>query len=141
MHLVSWVHPRGAELRQAGISLRRICELAARGKMTDDSSMLFRRFEPMLLSRVRHGTANLVQFCGEQFYVEVKYDGEHFLLHRGPGGEMRYFSRAKNDFTKTIAPVLDHRINSFFAPSVESCILDTELLLWDTIDEKYGFFF
>ncbi|MCP9257530.1 DNA ligase 4 [Dirofilaria immitis] len=139
--LVSWVHPNGAALYQSGVSLRKICDLATEGKMTDDSTMLFRRFEPMLLSRIRHGTSNvydkLVHFCGHEFYVELKYDGEHFLLHRGPNCEMRYYSRVQNDFTNTIAPVLDHRINPYFAPSLESCILDTELLLWDTIIEKY----
>lgn len=58
-HLVSWVHPNGVELRQAGVSLRQICQLAAEGKMSDDSSILFRRFEPMLLSRIRYGSANV----------------------------------------------------------------------------------
>ncbi|CAG9534929.1 unnamed protein product [Cercopithifilaria johnstoni] len=140
-NLISWIHPNGAELYQSGVSLREICDLAAEGKMTDNSSMLFRRFEPMLLSRIRHGTGDvynkLVRFCGQEFYVELKYDGEHFLLHRGPNCEMRYYSRVQNDFTNTIAPILDHRINPYFAPSVESCVLDTELLLWDTIDERF----
>lgn len=80
----------------------------------------------------------LVQYCGEQFYLEVKYDGEHFLIHRGEAGQMRYFSRAQNDFTDTIAPNLNHRIDSFFADGLKNCILDVELLLWDTIDECYG---
>uniref|UniRef100_A0A915Q309 DNA ligase IV n=1 Tax=Setaria digitata TaxID=48799 RepID=A0A915Q309_9BILA len=140
-HLLNWVHSNGVALYQSGVSLRKICNLAMEGKITDNSSMLFRCFEPMLLSRIRHGTGNvydkLVRFCGQQFYVELKYDGEHFLLHRGPDGKMRYYSRVQNDFTNTISPVLDHRINPCFAPSVESCILDTELLLWDTIDEKF----
>uniref|UniRef100_A0A0R3RIX4 DNA ligase IV n=1 Tax=Elaeophora elaphi TaxID=1147741 RepID=A0A0R3RIX4_9BILA len=140
-NLVSWIHPNGAALYQSGFSLREICDLAMEGKMTDNSSMLFRRFEPMLLARIRHGTGDvydkLVHFCGQEFYVELKYDGEHFLLHRGPNCEMRYYSRVQNDFTNTIAPMLDHRINPYFAPSVESCILDTELLLWDTIDERF----
>ncbi|EFO22713.2 hypothetical protein LOAG_05773 [Loa loa] len=140
-NLVSWIHPNGAALYQSGVSLRKICDLIVEGKMTDNSSMLFRRFEPMLLSRIRHGSGDvydkLVRFCGQEFYVELKYDGEHFLLHRGPSCEMRYYSRVQNDFTNSIAPVLDHRINPYFAPSLESCILDTELLLWDTIDEVF----
>lgn len=139
--LVSWIHPNGATLYQSGVSLREICNLAAEGKMTNNSSMLFRRFEPMLLSRIRHGTGDvydkLVHFCGQEFYVELKYDGEHFLLHRGTNCEMRYYSRVQNDFTNTISPVLDHRINPYFSPSLESCILDTELLLWDIIDKKF----
>lgn len=166
------------ELRQTGTSLKKVCQLAAEGKMSDDSSPLFKMFEPMLLSRVKHGTRNvydtvsntmtgtellhqtvaknlnpicrsflfyesvlqLVHFCGQQFYMEVKYDGEHFVIHRGEGGEMRYFSRAQNDFTSTIAPNLDHRIDPFFADSLKNCILDVELLLWDTLDESYGTF-
>ncbi|VDO35081.1 unnamed protein product [Onchocerca flexuosa] len=58
-NLVSWVHPNGTALYQSGVSLRKICDLAAEGKMTDESSILFRRFEPMLLSRIRNGTANV----------------------------------------------------------------------------------
>ncbi|VDN01595.1 unnamed protein product [Thelazia callipaeda] len=138
--LVNWVHPNGSALYHSGTSLHEICILAAENKISNTSSILFRRFEPMLLSRIGHGTGNvydkLVHICGKKFYVEIKYDGEHFLLHRGENGIMRYYSRVQNDFTSTIAPVLDHRINSYFAPSVKSCILDTELLLWDTIDEK-----
>lgn len=57
--LVSWIHPNGAALYQSGVNLRKICDLAAEGKMTDSSSMLFRRFEPMLLSRIRHGTGDV----------------------------------------------------------------------------------
>ncbi|KAL4003702.1 ATP dependent DNA ligase domain family protein [Acanthocheilonema viteae] len=140
-NLVSWIHPNGTALYQSGISLREICDLAAEGKIADNSSMLFRRFEPMLLSRIRHGTGDvydkLVHFCGQEFYVELKYDGEHFLLHRGPNCEIRYYSRVQNDFTNTIAPILDHRINPYFAPCIESCILDTELLLWDTVDKRF----
>uniref|UniRef100_A0A1I8EDS4 DNA ligase IV n=1 Tax=Wuchereria bancrofti TaxID=6293 RepID=A0A1I8EDS4_WUCBA len=139
--LLSWIHPNGATLYQSGVSLRKICDLVVEGKMTDNSNMLFRRFEPMLLARIRHGTGDvydkLVHFCGQEFYVELKYDGEHFLLHRGTNCEMRYYSRVQNDFTNTISPVLDHRINPYFSPSLESCILDTELLLWDIIDKKF----
>ncbi|VDO09871.1 unnamed protein product [Brugia timori] len=57
--LVSWIHPNGATLYQSGVSLREICDLAAEGKITNNSSMLFRRFEPMLLSRIRHGTGDV----------------------------------------------------------------------------------
>uniref|UniRef100_A0A183TZH0 DNA ligase (ATP) n=1 Tax=Toxocara canis TaxID=6265 RepID=A0A183TZH0_TOXCA len=79
----------------------------------------------------------LVQYCGQPFYVELKFDGEHFMVHRAGSGEFRYYSRNQNDFSTKIGPSLNHRVNPFFAPTVDNCVLDTELLLWDTVEEKY----
>lgn len=138
--IINWLHPNANQMRQAGTSLERICELCAEGKVEDDSCLLFRMFEPMLLARVRHGNdvfEKLKQYCGEKFYVQLKFDGEHFLVHYSNDGQFRYYSRNQNDFSEKIGPHLNNRLHSFIASSVESCILDTELLLWDTVDCKY----
>ncbi|VDK19466.1 unnamed protein product, partial [Anisakis simplex] len=109
------------------------------------------------MSRIKHGSNvydKLVQYCGKPFYVELKFDGEHFLLHckrttasdSSPSSsktsdvssfDYRYYSRNQNDFTATISSSLNQRISSFFASSLKNCILDAELLLWDTVDKKY----
>lgn len=57
--LINWIHPHGMEMRQGGTSLKKVCQLAAEGKMFDDSSLLFKMFEPMLLSRAQRGTNNI----------------------------------------------------------------------------------
>uniref|UniRef100_A0A915C1I3 DNA ligase IV n=1 Tax=Parascaris univalens TaxID=6257 RepID=A0A915C1I3_PARUN len=138
--ILNWVHENGNEMRKAGASLEKVCQLAARGESLDASDILFRMFEPMLLSRIKQGSNiydKLVQYCGEPFYVELKFDGEHFMVHRGGVGQYRYYSRNQNDFSEGVGRSLNDRIEPFFASTLDSCVLDTELLLWDTVDGKY----
>lgn len=77
-------------------------------------------------------------YCGDVFYAEIKYDGEHFLIHRNHEQEYRYYSRNQNDFTENLSGILNNRINAFFSSSLINCILDVELILYDKIANRYG---
>uniref|UniRef100_A0A0N5AY72 DNA ligase IV n=1 Tax=Syphacia muris TaxID=451379 RepID=A0A0N5AY72_9BILA len=152
--IINCVHPHANQLRLSGTSLERICELTAENKLRDESSLLFRPFEPMLLSRVKSSSNEcfvnvydkrtklvyyfqLVKYCGSPFYMQLKFDGEHFLLHRKSDGEYKFFSRNQIDHTDKVGPLMNEKLNQYFAPFVKDCIFDGELLLWDVFENKF----
>ncbi|VDL70660.1 unnamed protein product [Nippostrongylus brasiliensis] len=75
--------------------------------------------------------------AGEEFFVETKYDGEHVLLHKISRDQYKWYTRNGKDFTKdyggssTLTDLVSGRIHPLFRSSVNDCILDCELMLWD----------
>ncbi|KIH49293.1 hypothetical protein ANCDUO_20633, partial [Ancylostoma duodenale] len=75
--------------------------------------------------------------CGDEFFVETKYDGEHVLLHKIARDQYKWYTRNGKDFTKdyggssSLTELVSGRIHPFFRSTVTDCILDCELMLWD----------
>lgn len=78
----------------------------------------------------------------EQFWIETKLDGERLVLHK-KGSEYKWFSRNSTDYTHLygggIAEASGDNGNSFisyikgqFKPGIDSCILDGEMLVFNT---------
>jgi ATP-dependent DNA ligase len=66
--------------------------------------------------------------------VDIKYDGEHVLLHRmGREGDYKMFSRNGLDHTEKYGTRFFERVNSCLKDSVENFVLDGELLVKDTL--------
>ncbi|VDM61329.1 unnamed protein product [Angiostrongylus costaricensis] len=92
----------------------------------------------MLLARLpKEGWWELKENCGEEFFVETKYDGEHVLMHKISCDNYIWYTRNGKDFTKDYGStssqtdLLSGRIHPQFRSSVNDCILDCELMLWD----------
>lgn len=67
--------------------------------------------------------------------MELKYDGEHILVHKYGQNLYKYLTRNGFDYTNQLGvnsnTKLSAKIHSYFAQSVSDCILDCELLIYD----------
>jgi len=71
---------------------------------------------------------------GRQFYIETKFDGERFQLHK-QGAKFMYFSRNSHDYTETFDVSLSPFIRGLFKSEVTSVILDGEMCTFN-VKEK-----
>ncbi|XP_048580100.1 DNA ligase 4 [Nematostella vectensis] len=109
-------------------------------RMNEAEITIFSAFRPML---AQWSPLNQVEdlMKNQPFYIETKMDGERFILHKH-GDKYRYFSRGGNDFTHTFGEnsregCLTPKINDCFERSIHSCILDGEMLVYDTSNEIF----
>lgn len=75
---------------------------------------------------------------GRQFYIETKFDGERFQLHK-KGSKYMYFSRNSHDYTEMFGDdihsgTLTPFIHSLFKANVTSLILDGEMCTYSATD-------
>lgn len=138
-------HPDAKEVYDVSNSLVKICE-----KLKDPSIRLheieitlFEPFRPMLAERcdVQNVEKYFVRNPGKRF-VETKLDGERMQLHFS-NGEFKYFSRNGYSYTDdfgsdarcgSVSPYLAKQLK----PEVKSCILDGEMMPWNTKYKKFG---
>ncbi|WKY02021.1 hypothetical protein Q1695_015772 [Nippostrongylus brasiliensis] len=132
--ILSWMGP---EARNRWNIARDLGEVTAPSVSVD--SPLGANFRPMLLARLpKEGWWDVIrENAGEEFFVETKYDGEHVLLHKISRDQYKWYTRNGKDFTKdyggssTLTDLVSGRIHPLFRSSVNDCILDCELMLWD----------
>jgi DNA ligase-4 len=92
-----------------------------------------RALKPMLASR--HSPEEVVKLMeGSPFVIEKKYDGERVMIHKN-GKEIQLFSRNCNEITNLYGELLAPLILQCVAAS--RCILDGELLVYDTLTEQF----
>uniref|UniRef100_A0A1I7ZHF5 DNA ligase IV n=1 Tax=Steinernema glaseri TaxID=37863 RepID=A0A1I7ZHF5_9BILA len=145
MFVLQWIHPDANPMLLRGATLEKMCEAFVGVAPTEKSSVfnasdvLGKPFRPMLLKQLPFNASayeEIVKHCDGDFYTELKYDGEHILLHKLPNGEYRYFTRNQVDYSERFGETKDQKfsylLDPFFRPTVQNCILDGELLLWDT---------
>lgn len=73
----------------------------------------------------------------KEFTCEYKYDGERAQVHLMPDGGMRVYSRNSENMTERypdLIPVIDQLRSE--NPEIESLILDSECVAWDTEQHK-----
>lgn len=107
-------------------------------------SILGRNFRPMLLARLPRLTdwwQPIAAHSGKEFFVEMKYDGEHVLLHKINKDDYKYYTRNGNDFSEyygssSMDGSISNRIHSFFLDSCVDCVLDVEVVLYDKVAKK-----
>ncbi|KHJ96288.1 ATP-dependent DNA ligase domain protein [Oesophagostomum dentatum] len=132
--ILSWLGPQAVARWNTA---RDLTEVAAAG--SDAEPRLGANFRPMLLARLpKEGWWEVIrENCGDEFFVETKYDGEHVLLHKIAGDQYKWYTRNGKDFTNDyggsskLKDLLSGRIHPFFRKNVTDCILDCELMLWD----------
>uniref|UniRef100_A0A158P5Q1 DNA_LIGASE_A3 domain-containing protein n=1 Tax=Angiostrongylus cantonensis TaxID=6313 RepID=A0A158P5Q1_ANGCA len=132
--ILSWLGSQAAARWNAARDLHAVVSTGAFG----DEPVLGANFRPMLLARLpKEGWWEVVKNCGEEFFVETKYDGEHVLMHKISCDSYIWYTRNGKDFTKDYGStssqtdLLSGRIHPHFRSSVNDCILDCELMLWD----------
>ncbi|KAJ1364554.1 DNA ligase 4 [Parelaphostrongylus tenuis] len=133
--ILSWLGPEAAARWNAARDLHTVVSTSK----SDGESVLGANFRPMLLARLpKEGWWEVLkENCGEEFFVETKYDGEHVLMHKISCDNYKWYTRNGKDFTKDYGSsssqtdLLSGRIHPVFRSSVNDCILDCELMLWD----------
>ncbi|CAF2980443.1 unnamed protein product [Rotaria sp. Silwood2] len=105
---------------------------------------LFSPFRPMLGERtradkieqlIRKKSTNPTAALAE-FYIETKYDGDRFQVHRDKD-QFMYFSRNGHDYTSVFGPdannigTLTPYIANTFKIDCEKCIIDGEMVIYN----------
>eukprot|EP01116_Phalansterium_solitarium_P022237 TRINITY_DN7271_c0_g1_i3.p1 TRINITY_DN7271_c0_g1~~TRINITY_DN7271_c0_g1_i3.p1 ORF type:complete len:974 (-),score=418.09 TRINITY_DN7271_c0_g1_i3:27-2948(-) len=88
--------------------------------------------KPMLASS--YNIEQIIKLMGHKpFVIENKYDGERIQIHKNDR-DVKIFSRKAKDYTDQYKRLIPEILKSVAA---RRCILDGELLVWDTITEQF----
>ncbi|XP_025209212.1 DNA ligase 4 isoform X1 [Melanaphis sacchari] len=101
---------------------------------------LFEPFCPMLSQRCEITDDNQIMktIKNDELFVDIKLDGERFQLHWSKEKNLfKYFSRKGNDYTDTygcndVNGILSPVLAKQFKPDVKNCILDGEMMCYNT---------
>ncbi|EDV38307.1 uncharacterized protein Dana_GF21760 [Drosophila ananassae] len=99
----------------------------------------FHQIRPMLCERFPGDVQELMQ--SDVLYMETKMDGERFQLHID-NGRFMYISRNGVDYTRNFGASYDTgtltpKLRGLLPLSLQSIILDGEMMVWDTIQKRY----
>jgi DNA ligase 4 len=127
-------HPDALDLYNFTSSLEKVCQMLydPKKRLHEVSVSLFSPCRPMLGERAKPNKIEQL-LAGQPFYIETKFDGERFQLHK-KGNEYVYYSRNGHDYTSTFGAdcyqsggTLTPFIHNSFLSNVHSCILDGEM--------------
>ncbi|EFA81882.1 DNA ligase IV [Heterostelium album PN500] len=135
--ILNFLHPDAMNLFNHTSSLRRVCQdIKGSGRPLDydgKTILIGQPIKPMLADRKPLETVlNAIE--EESFIVETKYDGERIQIHK-QNDKIKLYSRNSNDCTHIYSKLLNPIIKE--CVTVENCIIDGELLVWDTIVQRY----
>ena len=90
---------------------------------------------PMRLSRftAQHDIKQVFP-CG--FWCENKFDGWRLQLHKN-GNDIRLYSRTGKGYSDSFRSLIDTILRDGLL-NVDQCIVDGEILSWDTVHQTYG---
>lgn len=129
--LLKRLHPDAESEYDKTSDLRRLCNDFANKSSAERSStsiQLGTPFTPML-SLKRDFQDVVKSFAGNPFVMEVKLDGERMLCHKR-GETFHLFTRNCRDYTHAYSGALkEHFLEAI---SVENCVLDGEILSWNS---------
>lgn len=94
---------------------------------------LFHPIKPMLAARLNPDA--VAGAMHGAFGIETKFDGERIQVHKS-GATIRLFTRNANEYTEKYASVLP-TLRRHLRSAVESCIMDGELLVWDSKKNQF----
>ncbi|RLM73698.1 putative DNA ligase 4 [Panicum miliaceum] len=131
-------HPDAQDLFNVTCDLKFVCE-----KLNDRSQRHKRQdievgkaVRPQLAMRVRDASAAWKKLHGKQVVAECKFDGDRIQIHKN-GEEIHFFSRSFLDHSE-YAPGMSKIIKENIL--VDRCILDGEMLVWDTVLNRFAEF-
>ncbi|ONM14150.1 DNA ligase 4 [Zea mays] len=131
-------HPDAQDLFNVTCDLKFVCE-----KLNDRSQRHKRQdieigkaVRPQLALRVRDSSVAWKKLHGKQVVAECKFDGDRIQIHKN-GEEIHFFSRSFLDHTE-YAPGMSKIIKENIL--VDRCILDGEMLVWDTVLNRFAEF-
>lgn len=133
-------HPDAMDLYNFTSSLEKVCQtLNDPTKRSHELGVnVFSPCRPMLGEKAKPNKIEQLMF-GRQFYIETKFDGERFQLHKS-GDKFVYYSRNSHDYTETFGAdiysgTLTPFINKSFKPEAQNLILDGEMCAYN-VKEK-----
>ncbi|KAK6272919.1 hypothetical protein POUND7_010002 [Theobroma cacao] len=131
-------HPDAEDLFNVTCDLKMVCE-----KLRDRSQRHKRQdievgkaVRPQLAMRVRDAAAAWKKLHGKEVLVECKFDGDRIQIHKN-GTEIHYYSRNFLDHSE-----YERGMSNIIAQNilVDRCILDGEMLVWDTTLSRFAEF-
>ncbi|CAL5025567.1 unnamed protein product [Urochloa decumbens] len=131
-------HPDAQDLFNVTCDLKFVCE-----KLNDRSQRHKRQdieigkaVRPQLAMRVCDASSAWKKLHGKQVVAECKFDGDRIQIHKN-GDEIHFFSRSFLDHSE-YAPGMSKIIKENIL--VDRCILDGEMLVWDTTLNRFAEF-
>uniref|UniRef100_A0A6N2NFW2 DNA ligase n=1 Tax=Salix viminalis TaxID=40686 RepID=A0A6N2NFW2_SALVM len=131
-------HPDAEDLFNVTCDLKLVCE-----KLRDRNQRHKRQdievgkaVRPQLAMRVSDAHAAWKKLHGKEVVVECKFDGDRIQIHKN-GANVHYFSRNFLDHSEYA-----HGMSDIIVQNVldERCILDGEMLVWDTSLNRFAEF-
>ncbi|KAJ6355003.1 hypothetical protein OIU77_005573 [Salix suchowensis] len=131
-------HPDAEDLFNVTCDLKLVCE-----KLRDRNQRHKRQdievgkaVRPQLAMRVSDAHAAWKKLHGKEVVVECKFDGDRIQIHKN-GANIHYFSRNFLDHSEYA-----HGMSDIIVQNVldERCILDGEMLVWDTSLNRFAEF-
>ncbi|XP_055613187.1 DNA ligase 4-like [Uranotaenia lowii] len=148
--LLGLYHPKASQLFDRFSNLSKVCEVVESGEVSDEAEVptkklaiqIFHPVKAMLCQRVDlRAVDEMLQ--KEEFWLETKMDGERFQIHK-EGQIFKYFSRNSYEYSHVFGENPNHSgstltpyISSLIEPSVQSIILDGEMMVFDKTDLAY----
>ncbi|XP_058068176.1 DNA ligase 4 [Magnolia sinica] len=131
-------HPDAEDLFNVTCDLKLVCEKlkdrAQRHKRQDIE--VGKPVRPQLALRVSDAATAWKKLHGKQVVVECKFDGDRIQIHKN-GTDIHFFSRNFIDH-----PEYGHSMSNLIIQNimVDRCILDGEMLVWDTSANRFAEF-
>uniref|UniRef100_A0ACD5UTE0 Uncharacterized protein n=1 Tax=Avena sativa TaxID=4498 RepID=A0ACD5UTE0_AVESA len=131
-------HPDAEELFNVTCDLKLVCE-----KLNDQSQRHKRQdievgkaVRPQLALRVSNASSAWKKLHGKPVVAECKFDGERIQIHKN-GEEIHFFSRTFLDHSAYVPGMSKFLKENIL---VDRCILDGELLVWNTVLNRFDEF-
>ncbi|KAK9447265.1 ATP dependent DNA ligase domain-containing protein [Limtongia smithiae] len=130
-------------------SLKRVCwelyDTTFRLSEEENKVTLMSCFQPQLAAFPKSSYSQVIKLMkDEPFWIEEKMDGERIQVHMSEYGKnFKFFSRRAKDYTYLYGDSLQNKngaltkyLSGAFIDKIESCILDGEMVSWDSVEEK-----
>ncbi|XP_058723320.1 DNA ligase 4-like [Vicia villosa] len=131
-------HPDAEDLFNVTCDLKLVCE-----KLRDRNQRHKRQdievgkaVRPQLAKRVANAAEAWKKLHGKEVVAECKFDGDRIQIHKN-GTEIHFFSRNFLDHSEYAHAMSDIIIQNIL---VDRCILDGEMLVWDTSLNRFAEF-
>ncbi|KAG6644099.1 hypothetical protein CIPAW_08G032200 [Carya illinoinensis] len=131
-------HPDAEDLFNVTCDLKLVCErLRSRGQRHKRQDIeVGKAVRPQLAMRVADATAAWKKLNGKEVVAECKFDGDRIQIHKN-GIEIHFFSRNFLDHSEYVHGMSDVIVQNIL---VDRCILDGEMLVWDTSLNRFAEF-
>lgn len=131
-------HPDAEDLFNVTCDLKLVCEkLRDRTQRHNRQDIeIGKAVRPQLAKRVTDTTAAWKELHGKEVVVECKFDGDRIQIHKN-GTEIHFFSRNFLDHSEYGHGMSDIIVQNVL---VDRCILDGEMLVWDTSLNRFAEF-
>ncbi|XP_022037760.1 DNA ligase 4 [Helianthus annuus] len=131
-------HPDAEDLFNVTCDLKLVCERLRdphqRHKRQDIE--VGKAVRPQLALRVANAASAWKKLHGKEVVMECKFDGDRIQIHKN-GQEIHFFSRNfidHSEYTHGMSNVIMENV------LVDRCILDGEMLVWDTSTDRFAEF-